>query len=464
VKIRLVVLGLLCVGSLCAQRKFSFQDACFKNPSLPYCPNADFWSKRPTSKSKDAAGGTSGTATGYSPAPPESVTPSLIVVGGVDWRFADPSADALVGFRSAGLSASPLGRGLVTALASSQGLGDADVKRVFEVFSGAEQVVLSIHDERVLFFVSGRAADSALPTLDQGWKAAPLVGNAMLIGPADAVDQALQRISTEGAPGELTRMAAEWQSRGDVWGVGAVKLAGADAVAAGVKRFSMTASLGDRLSVETSFEFDGAPDARTFGPWLKTLGESNIDGNAVHVKTSLSADDAAQWCSQVATTPLGQRFGVLVKSARFLPVRSVAPRTKPMIYGLDDGPQEVKQSFPAAPPARPQSLSDLSGEWLFTHQQGRFQGTVIMSQTGSVITGTWHTGAGKSEADTRIAGRLDGNVLTFTRFVGSNQTFVMTISADGKRLDGFGDGFFLNHTNLNMQRGAGNYSSANTGK
>jgi hypothetical protein len=49
---------------------------------------------------------------------------------------------------------------------------------------------------------------------------------------------------------------------------------------------------------------------------------------------------------------------------------------------------------------------------------------------------------------------VDGTTVTFTRLVGSNQTFVLTLSADGNRLDGFGDGFFLNHANLDMQRAA----------
>jgi hypothetical protein len=39
---------------------------------------------------------------------------------------------------------------------------------------------------------------------------------------------------------------------------------------------------------------------------------------------------------------------------------------------------------------------------------------------------------------------------------------VLTLSADGNRLDGFGDGWFLSHTNLNMQRVAAKASSART--
>jgi hypothetical protein len=132
--------------------------------------------------------------------------------------------------------------------------------------------------------------------------------------------------------------------------------------------------------------------------------------------------------------------------------------TKPVIYGLDDGPRETKYvvSTPdtSAPVSRAQPMTDLSGTWGFTHAEARFQGTIVLRQAGSTITGTWHTGTGKSEPDSLISGRVDGKTVTFTRFVGNNQNFVLTLSADGSRLDGFGEGWFLNHTNLNMQRTA----------
>jgi hypothetical protein len=47
---------------------------------------------------------------------------------------------------------------------------------------------------------------------------------------------------------------------------------------------------------------------------------------------------------QIAASPLGQRLGVLAETARYLPAPdSSVPKTKPVIYGLDDGPKEVHQ-------------------------------------------------------------------------------------------------------------------------
>jgi hypothetical protein len=95
---------------------------------------------------------------------------------------------------------------------------------------------------------------------------------------------------------------------------------------------------------------------------------------------------------------------------------------------------------------------DLSGTWSFTHFDDRFQGSIVLRQSGPTLQGTWHTSSGKSEPDTLVTGSVDGTAVKLTRFLGSNQTYALTVSADGNRLDGFGEGFFLHHTNLNMTR------------
>ncbi len=100
-----------------------------------------------------------------------------------------------------------------------------------------------------------------------------------------------------------------------------------------------------------------------------------------------------------------------------------------------------------------QEIPDLTGTWGFTHWDDRFGGRIAIHQSGPTFRGTWHTSRGKSEPDDEVTGRIDGNTVTLWRFIGNNrQSFVLTLSDDGNRLDGFGDGFFLNHTNLNMQR------------
>jgi len=99
--------------------------------------------------------------------------------------------------------------------------------------------------------------------------------------------------------------------------------------------------------------------------------------------------------------------------------------------------------------------ADLTGSWFFTHADNRFEGTITLRHSGSELSGTWHTAKGKSEPDTAVAGTIDGHTVTLTRFIGSErQVYTLTLSSDGDRLDGFGEGWFLNHTNLNLRRAA----------
>jgi hypothetical protein len=124
----------------------------------------------------------------------------MIAVATIDWRFADPFADALIGFNFGGISASPLARGVVTLLGTKQGLAEADIQKIFDGISDVDQVALSVRNNRVVAMITGHVADSVLPAPEAGMKAVPVSGGVMLIGHADAVDQAMRRIAMKGAP------------------------------------------------------------------------------------------------------------------------------------------------------------------------------------------------------------------------------------------------------------------------
>lgn len=461
-KIRILGLGLACALCLCAQKRFSWQEACFKNPRLPYCQGHESAVKH-TKDEVNARGRTTGVV--------PSMLDNTIDAGGIDWRFADPSADALAVLKCGKLAGSPAGRALIEQLGANQGLDQEDVRTSLRALTGADQVALSVRGGGMVFMISGRMPGSILPAPDAGWKAVPLEGNTILIGHADAVDQAVKRMLARSPLGEFAQRALERQADGEFWAVGSAKLAGQEAMAAGVKRFTVAASMGDRLTSDTAFEFGGVPDATAIQTWLSTLGEAKIEGNVVHARMSTEAGGMHQRFGTIAGSPLGQRLGAFIGPARYFPMPDDATtkHSRPVIYGLDEGAKEVKQYVPAAfnapapdspAPASPGPIaSGVSGTWAFTHADGRFQGVVEFRQNGSAITGTWHT-TSRAEADSAIAGRIDGNTVTFTRFVGSNQNFVLTLSADGSRLDGFGEGWFLNHSNLNMQRAVATVGSA----
>src|ERR1700733_4670242 len=336
-KLRVFVFGLAWTYCLYGQKPpkgFDFDEACFRNPSLPYCSMRDFVNK----PAPAAKGGKPAYSVGTSTPGATATTDAA----GIDWRFADPSADALAALKCSNLSATPFAHSLIDQLGSSQGLTPEEAQRVFRALSDVNQVALSVHEGKIVLMVTGRAADSILPAPEAGWKAVPLGGDALLIGHADAVDQAFQRLSMDSALGELPGQARRRTGDSDFWAAWSAKLAGQEAVGAGAKRFELTASMRNRFTSDTVFEFDGAPDPSAIHAWLSTLGDAKIEGNVVHARISLETEEARRNLNQIALSALGQRLGVIVTSARYLPVRDTgAARTKPVIFGLDGGPQEV---------------------------------------------------------------------------------------------------------------------------
>jgi hypothetical protein len=343
-RIRIVALSLACAASVFGQyghSRFSWQEACFKNPGAPFCAGHEYAVKPPPPPPKETA--PRNIVTNPFSSTQRGGTPSLIEVGGIDWRFADPFADALVGFNFSGLAASPLARSLIAQLGAGQGLTEADMRKIFDGLSGVDQVALSARGNRVVVMVTGSVTDSTFPAPEAGFKALPVSGNAMLVGHADAVDQAAQRIALKVPPAELTRLAEERQASSEFWAIASPGFVSPQAVSAGVKRFSLTVSIQNSLTSDMAFEFNGVPSANTLRTWQTKLGAATLEGNVVHLRASMEGDDVQQKFGKIAASPVGQRLAALVAAARYLPVRdtSVPRQTKPVIYGLDSGPKEV---------------------------------------------------------------------------------------------------------------------------
>jgi len=332
--IRSLAFGLLFAASLYGQKthKFSWQDACFNNSTAPYCMGHEDAIKR-SARTKEAVGS-------YAKTPREDI-PLSINSGGIDWRFADPLADAIAGFNFKELSASPLARRLVIQLGATAGVTEADMKKKLEGLSGVHQVAISTRDSRIVAMMTGISV-SALPALEAGWKAAPVSGDMILVGHADAVDQALQRIATNSPLSESTRLAQERQLNSEFWAVGSGRFVGPPADSTGLQRFALAFSGQDRLATDATFEFNTAPAADPL-PFWPTPGGPMIENNAVHTQKSMEGDEAQQSVGQMANSALGQRLAALVTAGRYLPFRdiTVLKKTKPVIYGLDDGPKVI---------------------------------------------------------------------------------------------------------------------------
>ena len=342
---RILILGLVSLAGVYGQyghQRFSWQDACFKNPRLPYCLGHDSAVKPERPGKKDATHNTSSDSDPL--APLENVTPEQIAAGAIDWRFADPSSDALVGFHARKLSALPLARTVIAQLGANQGLGHADMEKIFERLSGVNQVAISIHDNQTVVMITGRGSDSTAPHLEQGWKAVPVVGNAMLVGHAEAVDQAVKRMALDDPPGDLVYMATGRQAASEFWAVASAGLVGPQAGSTSVQRFGLTVAISDHITSDLALEFNTAPDANTLKSWAPAL-KGSIDGNVVHVTTTIEANEVQKKFGPIAASPIGEHLTSLVKATRYLPERdaSAPKQAKPKILGLDSGPIEVNQ-------------------------------------------------------------------------------------------------------------------------
>jgi len=141
---------------------------------------------------------------------------------------------------------------------------------------------------------------------------------------------------------ESTLIAQERQLNSDLWAVGSGQFAAPQAESARLQRFSLAFFVADRFASDVAFEFNGAPSAEPF-PFWPALGDAAIENNVVHTRTSLEGDEAQQRVGQMASSSLGQRLAALVAVGRYLPVRDLTllKQTKPVIYGLDDGPRVI---------------------------------------------------------------------------------------------------------------------------
>jgi hypothetical protein len=325
---KVLLAGFMAV-TLYGQHRHLWQEDCFKNPGLPYCPGHDFAVKRQPGGAKDVRNG----SVADIDTPAVNVTQADIVAGAIDWRFVDPSADAFAGLHAKKLAALPMARKVIAQIGGIQGLTPSDVNKLIESLSGVDQVAISIRQSQTLLMVTGRGADSIPPLLEAGWKAVAVVENALVIGSSDAVDQAVRRMSMDNPPSDSMRLAMRRQAMTDFW---AFAPAASHSTSATLKGFSLDVSIDDRLRSALALQFDRLPDEKALSPWGPVM-KGALEGDVLHVLSTIEPSDVQQQLSQVAASPLGDYLTTLVHIARYLPGRDGSTRTaaKPVIYGLE---------------------------------------------------------------------------------------------------------------------------------
>ena len=135
---------------------------------------------------------------------------------------------------------------------------------------------------------------------------------------------------------------------------------------------------------------------------------------------------------------------------------SQAPQGENATTSKEQKPKAHAGTKKAAPKQKnaKSTATDLTGTWYFEHCNNQHRGYIKLKQSGNLITGIWHT-TSKKDDDNPVVGRVYGNTVALRRYKiwGNNeQTFNLSILEGGKQLYGYGEGFFLNHSDLNMRR------------
>jgi len=69
-----------------------------------------------------------------------------------------------------------------------------------------------------------------------------------------------------------------------------------------------------------------------------------VEGNMIYARTTIEANEVQKF-GEIASGLVGERLGMVVEAARHFPARdlNLLKQTRPVIYGLDDGPKVVSQ-------------------------------------------------------------------------------------------------------------------------
>ena len=196
-------------------------------------------------------------------------------------------------------------------------------------------------NNKVVVMLTGPAAEQSLAAPEPGLKTVPLDNGTILMGHSDAVDQAVQRITWKGPLAPLAQAAEQRQASAELWVVGGPAAGGQATLRAGIRQIALTVWVRDRLTSDMSVEFSAPPPPALF---QRKLASTTIEGNTARMHLSMDANEVQQKFSHIASGPLGASLAAMIDAAHYLPARAAAaPVSKrPVIYGLDDTPREVK--------------------------------------------------------------------------------------------------------------------------
>ena len=260
------------------------------------------------------------------------------------WTFAQPDAGALVGMKLTTLVQSPVLSELLGADAGKQ--WRASAPQVDEVWISIRPLP-GQKNEAVMLLIGSAVESIATDLRSKGVTVCFLDQRTLLAGEWNAVNRALGRV-VAGAPGPMSKRAAELWSTNDLWLITGREMANqvlpTNAGTSGLTGASLGLSLQKRVAVDMLLTAATPAETARWASKLRQnpadlgLGEVSVEETprGVSVRAALDAAQLPEALRRQITDQIRQ-----VLDMAGSPASAAASRNAIVIQGLDDGPRTI---------------------------------------------------------------------------------------------------------------------------
>jgi hypothetical protein len=281
-----------------------------------------------------------------------SASPSIVQVGELDWRFAHPHPDLLIGIDMESLMGSELMRTLLRDWAGKLGATPKEQDQMLNGLGDTKRVLISISNREMLAMMVGNVGNLPVGPQAGGLQFTRLSEDTALMSSEGASFGALTRLKLQALPNAQQDEAKLMARTYDFWVWGrSDRLAGLNpgmSANSPVKRVKMGVTFRDGFNFQLILD---TPDAASAARLLEGMQKRSprgmqgaVEGSSVRYAMVLDREAALQRFAGFMTDSMGKNFAPLIAAARQMSARQAAaarPAGKIVIDGLDDGPKEV---------------------------------------------------------------------------------------------------------------------------
>ena len=281
-----------------------------------------------------------------------SASPAMVQVGELDWRFAHPHPDLLIGIDMESLMGSELMRTLLRDWAGKLGATPKEQDQMLNGLGDTKRVLISISNKEILGMMVGNVGNLPVGPQAGGLLFTRLSEDTALMSSEGASFGALTRLKLAALPNPQQDEAKLMARTYDFWVWGrSDHLAGLNpgmSANSPVKRVKMGVTFRDGFNFQLILD---TPDAASAARLLEGMQKRSprgmqgaVEGSSVRYAMVLDRDAALQRFAGFMTDSMGKNFAPLIAAARQMSARQATPPRpagKIVIEGLDDGPKEV---------------------------------------------------------------------------------------------------------------------------